>query len=266
MLTCIATFVRGDAQGPVRRSHGPSFTPLSEADAVDLAARPTWSHLVAEAAGIPSVPLGAAVLGDLALATADFRDQYYGLVGCVSDDGEGPPLVTSGLIDPGRSAWGERPARFARQVFAAPRVDVARLAPPLQAWAAARLVPKVLVATQTPVIEAAVDADGAWLPSVPVVTVVPRRPSDLWRVAAVLTAPAASAWAAGTYLGAALSVRAIKLSAAQVVTVPVPVRPWDEAAGALAAGDVHGCARLMDEAYGTELYDWWAARLNRRSR
>ena len=101
---------------------------------------------------------------------------------------------------------------------------------------------------------------GAWLPSVPVITVVPHDPTDLWRVGAVLCAPAATAWAAATYLGAALSASAIKLSASQVLDAPLPERPWDGAADALAAGDVDECARRMDVAYGTDLYDWWDGR------
>jgi hypothetical protein len=267
VLTCIATFERGVPQGLVRRYHGTGVGPVAPVDGADLATRPTWGHLVADVAGVPPVAIdGTRTLAELATATADFRDQYYGLVPCVGDDVTGPPLVTSGLIDVGRSAWSERPARFARRTFAAPRVAVDALPPALQAWAAARLVPKVLVATQTPVIEAAVDATGDWLPSVPVITVVPRAVDDLWRVAAVLTAPAASAWAAATYLGAALAATAIKLSASQVLTLPLPTRPWDDAANALAGADVDRCARLMDVAYGTELYDWWRGRLTRRSR
>jgi hypothetical protein len=268
VLTCVAAFVRGEAQGPVRRARGATFSPLPDADGRDLCRRPTWSHLVADAAGIPPLTIGAGpLLGALATATADFRDQYYGLVPHVSDDGEGAPLVTSGLIDVGRCAWGERPARFARRSFAAPRVPLDALPPSLQVWAAARLVPKVLVATQTRVIEAVVDPTGRWLPSVPVLTVVPRAPADLWRVGAVLCAPAASAWAATTYLGAGLSAGVIKLSAAQVLTLPVPEEPWDDAAAALAAGDVDACAHSMDAAYGTDLFDWWAERrLSRRSR
>ncbi len=82
----------------------------------------------------------------------------------------------------------------------------------------------------------------------------------------MLTAPVASAWAAATYLGAGLTATAIKLSAAQVLTLPLPPRPWDDAAAALATGDVDACARLMDVAYGTDLYGWWRARLTRRSR
>jgi hypothetical protein len=71
----------------------------------------------------PVVPDAAGpVLGDLAPFAVDFRDQYYGLVGAVSDDADGPPLVTSGLIEPGRCLWGERPVRFAKQRYTAPRV------------------------------------------------------------------------------------------------------------------------------------------------
>ena len=81
--------------------------------------------------------------------TADFRDQYYGLVGAVGDDVDGPPLITSGLIEPDECLWGRRPVRFAKQRFAAPRVDLASLSPQLQRWAAARLVPKILIANQT---------------------------------------------------------------------------------------------------------------------
>jgi hypothetical protein len=265
VLTCVATFVRGEHQGPVRRWRGVPPQRLCDGRGDDLVSQPTWGRLVADAAGVPPVELHGAPLSEDASATADFRDQYYGLIGAVGNEGDGPPLVTSGLIDPGRSAWGHRPARFARQSFEAPRVDLTRLAPPMQAWASARLVPKVLVATQTPVIEAVVDAEGAWLPSVPVITVIPRSSSRLWAVAAVLSAPATSAWAAQTYFGAALSAGAIKLSARQVASIPTPGRSWDDAAAALRAGDLHGCARMMDAAYGTDLYDWWRGRLTPRS-
>ena len=54
-----------------------------------------------------------ATLGERARLTANFRDQYYGLVPAVVEDGDGPPLVTSGLVDPGRCAWGRRDVTFA---------------------------------------------------------------------------------------------------------------------------------------------------------
>ena len=96
--------------------------------------------------------------------------------------------------------------------------------------------------------------------------IVPHLRSRLWSVAAVLTAPAVSAWAAQTYFGAALSAGAIKLSARQVGSIPLPDRPWDAAAAALAEGDVDRCARLMDDAYATDVYPWWRGGLTRRSR
>ena len=58
----------------------------------------------------PLPPLGAdGALGDRCRLTANFRDQYYGLVPAVVEDGAGPRLVTSGLIDPGRTTWGVTP-------------------------------------------------------------------------------------------------------------------------------------------------------------
>ena len=222
---------------------------------------------MAETTGVPGVELHGRPLSEEARATADFRDQYYGLVGAVRDDGDGPPLVTSGLIDAGRCVWGVRPARFARQSFAAPRVDLHCLSAPMQAWAATRLVPKVLVATQTPVIEAVVDAAGAWLPSVPVITVMPVSATRLWSVAAVLTAPAVSAWAAANLFRCGPVGRCHQAECGrQVGSIPLPERPWDGAAAALAEGDIDRCARLMDVAYGTDVYDWWRERLTRRSR
>src|SRR5207253_8173936 len=50
----------------------------------------------------------AGTAGDVAAFGANFRDEYYGMVGAVRDDADGPPLVTSGLIDPGACAWGHR--------------------------------------------------------------------------------------------------------------------------------------------------------------
>ena len=94
-------------------------------------------------------------------STANFRDQYYGLVPAVDDGGTGPPLVTSGLVDPGRCAWGRRDVTFAKRRFRPPD---RRARPPEPADAplgrrAARA--QGAVANQTRVIEAVADPDGA---------------------------------------------------------------------------------------------------------
>jgi hypothetical protein len=123
-------------------------------------------------------------------------------------------------------------------------------------------VPKVLVATQTKVIEAVVDEAGAWLPCTPVLTVVPVD-LDLGHALAVLLAPPVSAWALREAGGAALSGDATKLSATQLRSIPLPPAgaDWDEAAGALQGGDVLAAGAAMGRAYGVDVHGWWSARL-----
>ena len=193
-------------------------------DPVDADPAPTWSHVVTGALAVPALPpLGAAgALGERARLTANFRDQYYGLVPAVEDGGEGPPLVTSGLLDPGRCEWGRRPVRFAGRRMTRPTVHLDRLAPAMRRWAAGLLVPKVLVANQTRVVEAAVDAEGAWLPGVPVITARPLPGTDPWAVAAVLTSPVASAWAWHRAAGTGLSARAVRLGPRWLGELPWP--------------------------------------------
>ena len=261
VLTVVLTFERSAAQGAVARWRGPTFTPA--APAAFEVGRSTWSHLLTDAPAANATTSG--VLGDVAAITADFRDQYYGLNGHVHDGGSGPALVTSGLIDLGSHAWGQRPTTFMRTTYQAPRVDVSALEPKLQAWAAARLVAKVLVATQTRVLEACVDADGTLLPSVPVITVVPTTHLDPWSLAAVICSPFASAWASRESTGAALSTTAIKLSARQLAALPLPAEPWADAIEALQAGDHETFGRRMGHAYrlpDTDVFDWWFARVS----
>ncbi len=250
-----------------------------------------WGRLAAPSFGIPSLDLvaGTGTVGDLAACTADFRDQYYGLVGHVREAAAGrpgadeAPLVTSGLIEPAACDWGLRSTRFARVEYDAPVVDLAALrAGPLAAWAEARLVPKLLVAGQGRVVEAVADVAGAWLPSVPVVTVVPHdgRPDDvLWRLLAVLLAPPVVADAAARYVGTGLSAGSLKLSARQVAALPLPsdVRSWAEGAALVeeaqrAAPTARGellatVGRTMTAAYDVAPDDpvvaWWTDRARR---
>ncbi len=178
-------------------------------------------------------------------------------------------LVTSGLIDAGRILWGERTTRFGGRRFTHPRVDTAALAGSLERWVRQRLVPKVVLATQTKVLEAAVDLDGAWVPSTPVIS-VHADGADLWKIAAALTAPAVSAWALQRHAGAALHPDAIKLSARQVLEVPLPVDEpaWREGAAAMAAGRILDAGAAMSRAYRStdDVFEWWQGRLPRTAR
>ena len=248
----------------------------------------TWSGLLATVRGVPDVTLRTdGILGDAATATADFRDQYYGLEGHVVDAEHGgadtPRLLTTGLVDPAHDRWGQVPTRILKDSWTHPRVRLDRLSDDLRRWAGVRLVPKVVVATQTRALEAVVDADGACLPSVPLVTLTPTdgSPIDLWQIAAALASPPTAMLAARRHLGAALSSDALKLGARDVAALPLPADhgPWVEAAEAFRAASTTAdpetrrshllaCGRAMCAAYGVEdaepLLAWWTDRLPTR--
>ena len=246
--------------------------------------RENWAHVATSRQGVPAVPERLLVdgrLGDRARLNANFRDEYYGMVPAVGDHPSGPRLITSGLVDPARSWWGERPVTFARQRYERPRVDLDRLDDDMVRWARRRLVPKVLVANQTRIVEAVCDPDGEWLPAVPVLGVYPtgshwddteHRPahevaSASWEIAAVLTSSVASAWLWHRGAGTGLSADSIRLSPVTLGALPWPAGDLGAATGALREGDVRGCSTAVTRAYGiadaAALEGWWTALLER---
>ena len=230
-----------------------------------------WTAPLVDALGIPGADLvGEVRLGEVAEVVAGFRDEYYGLVDAVGEGGAGPALVTSGAIDPLRVRTGE--IRFARRRWRAPHVDVGALEGRAKRWVDVQAGPKLLVASQTRVIEAAVDRDGSFVGSVPVVVVRPHDPERLWHVAAALHAPAVTAWLLRRTAGTALAPDACKPTAAALTDLPLPTdsAAWDDAAvlaRSLAetdGGDWAAFARAADRAYGVRdrsIADWWLGRL-----
>jgi hypothetical protein len=210
---------------------GPAFSALSPVEPHSLGSAP-WSTLFAAARGVPEIAVSDRPnFASVAVATADFRDQFYSLKGAIVDRPDAdeelfPRLVSTRHVDLAHCAWGERPVRVLFERFAAPRADRATLErdAKMAAWMRARLVPKVLVATQTKVMEAVVDERGAWLPVVPLLSVTPRAgaPIDLWMLAAAIGSPVATVEAARVSYGAALGAEAIKLSARQLLALPLP--------------------------------------------
>lgn len=239
---------------------------------------PDWSRQVAAARGVPALVRrpgpAAAVLGERARVAGSFRDHHYGLVDHVAEaaPGErGHPLVTSGLVEIDEMAWGRRPVRFAKRDWQLPVVDVAGVRASsrrLGGWLEVVLAPKLVVATQTKVLEAAADPEGRWVATTPTVSVVPADPGELERLLAAVCSPPASAWVAQRAAGSALSADAIRVTRGLLEALPLPTDEpaWDDAVAALAARDLHAYAaaatamhRLAPTA-ARAVVEWWLPR------
>lgn len=263
--------------------------------AVGATAHNDWSGALADAHGVPRVALhgtgdrnsesersagrradaSTCVLGDRARVAAGFRDEYYGLVDHVREGGDGPALVTVGAVDPMRQL--NVAVRFAKRRWTRPVVDTAAVTGKARAWVDQQAGPKLVVATQTKVVEAMVDEDGRTVASVPAIVIQPCDARDLWRLAAALHAPCVTAWMLRQSAGTALSAGACKPTAALLASVPLPVdaAAWDEAAGMARAlsrnpgyvTDLAAWKRFgaqADRAYGiddADLLSWWLERL-----
>jgi len=220
--------------------------------------------------GVPEVEIDSAgVVGDVASATADFRDEYYGLAGHIVEDGEGDggvALLTTGLVDLGRCWWGRKGTRILKQRWESPRVRRSSMEHDgrLARWVESRGVAKVLVATQTKVVEALVDERGAFAAVTPMISVMisdsdcdpdcagdgesghPEK-IDVWMVGAAIGSPVCSMYALRHFGGAAMHADALKMSARQVLGLPLPgdLGLWKE--GAAAFERVHAVGRVSAE-------------------
>lgn len=263
---------------PMQRRSGVGFDPVEP-----LATRPRpqdWGRSAAAIAGVPQVRLsGERNLADIASATAGFRDQFYGFAPHVreaSGHGTANRLITVGMIDPLRLRWGTASFRFAQQRWQRPVIDRDGLEaadPALHQWVEQRMVPKVLVATQTRVIEAWVDELGDAVPATPVISLEPADPDLCWHLAALLSSPPLSAHAAAEAFGTAMAVRALKLTATALLSLPLPAdqRAWDHGAtlarAASQIGSVEGRRSALVELGATmaaaykiddpDLERWW---------
>ncbi len=232
---------------------------------------------------LQTLATGGPTVATIATATADFRQAYYLVADHVTEADSTAagiphhPIVPVGLIDPADVRWGRTPVRFAKRRWERP---VAAGLP--DGFGRERLGPKVLLATQTRVLEAVVDDEGRWLPTTPVITL---RSAQPWRLAAALTSPVLSRVALLRHAGAGRSRGALKLSAKQVLALPLPpdtadaAAAWDRAATAVRSAHsatrpverrahLIACGELMMAAYEVDhpqLLAWWVERLPERS-
>ena len=251
----------------------------------------SWGRLAARALGAPALPptmqagrAGASRrLGELVAATAGFRDEYYGLVAACREwtgpAGREPNrLMTVGSVEPLASQWGSAPTKLGGRRWSRPYIDEAGLPEKVARWWKRQARPKLVVATQSKLLEPLIDGDGSVVPATPLIS-VHADPDDLASVAAVLLAPPVVAWAWERWFGTALTVDGLKLAARQIAELPLPVdeTAWAEAAARIevhlagVAGDeavVSGwrvaceVAEIMTEAYGADadVFEWWYRR------
>ncbi len=250
-----------------------------------------WAAHAARSLGAPELPAAVTrpvgLLGDLCTATAGFRDEYYGLVAAAREwtGPDRPPnrLVTVGSVDPLATRWGHGGIRFGGRLWNAPYVGHDGLEGKVARWVERQAVSKLVVATQSKLIEPVLDPGGELVPSTPLLSVHGGR-DDLPYIAAVLLAPpvVASAWQ--RWFGSALGVDALKLAAGQLVELPVPGdrRAWTAAAELIAAAleerpdgltvaegwaVAAEAAALMNSAYRADsnVLDWWLERVPPRN-
>lgn len=241
-----------------------------------------WSSLLAVASGVPNVVFSNEVcLGDRAVITADFRDAYYWLaerVGEGTDNDDRPKLATVGLIDPFRYLHGDKTTRFAKQQFRRPVLQIEDEPPPkLRTWLEQKQTPKLLVATQTRIVECYADTTGELLPSTPLVTIIPEKENQLWHLMAAVASPAASAWLGNVAAGTGLSQGTIRIRASLLSDLPLPEpsESWDH--GAELAQQIQetgindkalrAFGETMNQAYNqssTELLSWWSTQLQKK--
>lgn len=269
---CALVFERAKPRA-VRRAFGADFAVLKGQGAHPKHGDESWAPILAEGFGAPRIEtaLATGTIADLATATADFRDQYYGLRGAIEEDGCGPRLATTRHIDLCACAWGECEVRVLGERYTRPTIAPARVVgrKGMDGWLEARLVPKILVATQTRVIEAFVDERGEYAPLVPIISVFPHTGTDLWRLAAAIASPVVAARALALYAGSALGAGAIKLSARQLLAMPLPrdARAWKRSAACLRARDFEGFAKASCEAHALsaretrDVLRFWKARI-----
>lgn len=245
---CAPVLVRR-REGMARRSGGPMESSVLWDDeaAVAVSFDPTgsWAPLLAGVMGTPRVG-GAAgpshgddvvSVGDLARCTAGFRDEFYALASVAFDSSPGERarrgqgglpgvprddnyrLITAGMVDPGMLRWGTGSWKLAGERYVAPVADPGLLeetSPRVGRWSAARAVPKVLVASQTKVIEAAVDRTGCCVPVTPVVSVETSGDCSPAALAAMLSAPSNSALLATGAAGSGRGSGALRVGASAV--------------------------------------------------
>jgi hypothetical protein len=140
--------------------------PFAEAGSRTPGAGSDWWQWTVEAVDAQDLPTGLRDAGWELRASLTTGDAYA-LKPFIRESGEGQQLHTTGLIDPDDTFWGRRMCRYLGEDYARPVVPFdAAMPSSLRRNLERSRRPKVLVAGLSRCIEAAFDADGAWLGAV----------------------------------------------------------------------------------------------------
>ena len=278
------------AEVPVARAEGVVVRPSGADPRPDGA---SWAPLLARSRGVPAVVLDptTGTLGDLATATAGFRQHFYALAPHLSELPDGvDPASGAPRRGPGAHHRPGRPGGPPLGVAAGPdrRVVVAAA----RRWTCAPSPPTTRpwppgCATGCGPRWWSRPRPGWWRPrwtrpggscpaspscrSSPSTTETAADPEQvLWLVVAALSAPPVTAWAMARAAGTARHRDALRLAPRQLRAVPLPVdrAGWEAAASELRAGrPLAEVGPLLTAAYGLDadhpVTPWWRDRLPR---
>jgi hypothetical protein len=157
-----------------------------------------WTEAMIIAGSPPGIPKGEIKLGNIFKVQAGMTaGEAYEVAPWVVDQCSGrlPKLLTTGLIDPGKSLWGSRMCRYLHRDYRHPRVDdAARFSTLLTTRLQLRSRPKLLVAGLARRIECYFDRRGEYLGAVSTWTILHEQDDTrrLEQLADLLDSPEAS--------------------------------------------------------------------------
>lgn len=180
------------------------------------------------------------LLGEHVTATAGFRDEYYEIVKNIKEKegdwkydtkvykGKGSPVISTGMIDPNTSKYGKQEFTIGGKKYKQP-VYFGERSPKLQSYLDSISNAHFVVATQTKVIEA-MQLGLAVIPLTPIISITIKPGSDFagyrhHNVLAILLSPVASFYAYTMFGGGGMGGNTMKLSAKNILTIPIP-NPW----------------------------------------
>jgi len=168
---------------------------------------------------VPLCPLGELV----SLRAGATTGTAYELAPLVEEAGNGPRLITTGLIDRYECTWGSRKCRYLKRTYLQPTWPCPSTGS-VQRAAVAQHRPKILIAGLSKVLEAVADPQGqlAGVVSTWVAAPVHGQEQDLWLWEALLNSPVLSLIYAIRYRGKELSGGNITIGKRELAVLPVP--------------------------------------------